>query len=395
MQRPAQPASALGPSGASGLSPARALAALFVAALALRPQLVGLGPLLPAIQEDLGIPHGVAGLLTALPVLCMALFALPAVRIAHRIGLRMAMTVALAAVVVFGALRPIVPSYPVVLLATIGIGVGIGMGGALLPRATTLLVPSRVAIGTGLFSSGIQTGATVAAGMAVPLALIGDWRFALWVFAAAGALLLLAWLVATGPVADLTTDDVWPRFPWGSTVAWRMVGIFALNSLVFYGLVTWLPSAYVDRGWSEVDAGRLVGIMNLAGIPVTLLIPWLSDRSFPRHRTVLAAGVATVVALAGMLSAPELSLLWVPLAGASLGALFPLSMLLPNDIGPHDIAGHAAMMLTGGYAVAAIAPALLGVARDTTGGFAVPFWILLLGGVVLCALSLRELRPRH
>jgi cyanate permease len=52
-------------------------------------------------------------------------------------------------------------------------------------------------------------------------------------------------------------------------------------------------------------------------------------------------------------------------------------------------------MLTGGYAVAAIAPALLGVARDATGGFAVPFWILLLGGVVLCGLSVRELRPHR
>ena len=35
------------------------LAALFVAALALRPQLVGAGPLLPEIQADLGVSHAV------------------------------------------------------------------------------------------------------------------------------------------------------------------------------------------------------------------------------------------------------------------------------------------------------------------------------------------------
>src|SRR6185295_8798129 len=44
------------------------LAALFVAALALRPQLVGAGPLLPEIQDDLGVSHAVVGLLGTIPV---------------------------------------------------------------------------------------------------------------------------------------------------------------------------------------------------------------------------------------------------------------------------------------------------------------------------------------
>ena len=43
-----------------------ALAALFLAALALRPQLVGIGPLLPRIEEDLSVSHAVAGLLLSL-----------------------------------------------------------------------------------------------------------------------------------------------------------------------------------------------------------------------------------------------------------------------------------------------------------------------------------------
>ena len=58
------------------------LAALFVAALALRPQLVGVGPLLPDIQDDLGVSHAVAGLLGTIPVLCMGVFAPAAARIA-------------------------------------------------------------------------------------------------------------------------------------------------------------------------------------------------------------------------------------------------------------------------------------------------------------------------
>ena len=41
-------------------------------------QIVGVGPLIPAIQDDLDISHAVAGLLGTIPVLCMGLFALPA-----------------------------------------------------------------------------------------------------------------------------------------------------------------------------------------------------------------------------------------------------------------------------------------------------------------------------
>ena len=51
------------------------LTALFVASLALRPQLVGVGPLLPDIEGDLGVSHAVAGLLSTIPVICMAVFA--------------------------------------------------------------------------------------------------------------------------------------------------------------------------------------------------------------------------------------------------------------------------------------------------------------------------------
>ncbi len=54
------------------------LAGLFLAGLAPRPQIVGVGPLIPSIQHDLDISHAVAALLGTIPVLCMRVFALPA-----------------------------------------------------------------------------------------------------------------------------------------------------------------------------------------------------------------------------------------------------------------------------------------------------------------------------
>ena len=51
------------------------LVALFLAALTLRPQIVGVGPLIPSIQDAFGTSHAVVGLLGTIPVLCMGLFA--------------------------------------------------------------------------------------------------------------------------------------------------------------------------------------------------------------------------------------------------------------------------------------------------------------------------------
>jgi CP family cyanate transporter-like MFS transporter len=68
--------------------PASILAGLFLVAITLRPQIVGIGPLLPAMQGSLHMTHAVAGLLGTIPVLCMGLFAPPAAYLGARIGTR-------------------------------------------------------------------------------------------------------------------------------------------------------------------------------------------------------------------------------------------------------------------------------------------------------------------
>ena len=99
------------------------LVAMGLGSLSLRPQLVGIGPLLPNIQHSLGISHAVAGLLVTIPVLCMGLFAptAAAARVARRHDSRR-----------LGRARPgrgrrhrprrITPSAALVLLVTVPVG---------------------------------------------------------------------------------------------------------------------------------------------------------------------------------------------------------------------------------------------------------------------------------
>src|SRR2546427_310268 len=56
--------------------------------MAMRPQLLGIGPLLPRIEAGLSISHTVAGLPVTVPIACSGLLAPVAVLVRNRIGWR-------------------------------------------------------------------------------------------------------------------------------------------------------------------------------------------------------------------------------------------------------------------------------------------------------------------
>ena len=126
------------------------LVALFVAALTLCPQIVGIGPLIPSIQDAFGTSHAVVGLLGTIPVLCMGLFAPVAAYLAARIGTRRAMTIGLALIGVFGILRATMPSAWLVVLLTWPVGIGMGFGNAIAPISVKEHFEQRPAFGTGV-----------------------------------------------------------------------------------------------------------------------------------------------------------------------------------------------------------------------------------------------------
>src|SRR5262249_11395633 len=110
--------------------------ALALAALTLRPQLVAIGPLAPRIEHGLGGSDGLVGLLSAIPVLCMGLFAPSAARVAARIGAWRGVTLALSLIALFGLLRAGAGAAALVVVLTVPIGVGMGLGNALMAIAT-------------------------------------------------------------------------------------------------------------------------------------------------------------------------------------------------------------------------------------------------------------------
>lgn len=372
------------------------LAGLFLVALALRPQLIGLSPLLPLIRQDLSVSHTVAGLLNTVPVACMGLFALPVGWIAAKAGTGWAIAASALAIGAFGAARALAPEPLSLLLLTVGVGVGVGLLGALLPIAVKELFPTRAGLATGVYVTGIQSGAALSAAIAVPLTAFGSWRTSLVIMSLVTALIGGFWLLLRRPArpprrAELARSSgllgaVAVRNP----LAWLLAALFVLNTSCYFGLNTWLASAYVERGWTEASAGTLVALMSLASAPASLFMPWISDRYGRRHQYVVVGAVLLTVAQLGLLAVPDAAVAWALLAGASLGTIFPMLLALPLDAADdaREVGALVALML-GGYLVTAVAPAALGFVRDVTGSFAAVIWLLVATSALLALLGSR------
>jgi CP family cyanate transporter-like MFS transporter len=400
----ARPAS-FGSAATSG-GPTRVLLALFVVALALRPQILAIGPLLPAIRGDLGISHGVAGLLGTIPVLCMGIFAPLGAVLAASTGTRLAAAICVLTIAGSGLLRAALPGTPALLITTVGIGIGMGVIGPILPAVVRRRAPGHPAAGTGAYVAGLIVGGTVAAGVAVQLvASFGSWRESLAIISAA-ALVSLAgwWLLLPRDPAERRAVPTWPSLPWRQRLGWHLGLAFAFQSMLFYGSISWIAAVYVERGWTAAEAATLVAILNGSGIVTGLSIPLWADRFGTRRRQLAASAVLAIagilaVTLGGTATPGSGAALGAATAlGVGMGAFFPLVLTLPVDVGGSaaDVASLSALMLLVGYALSSISPVLLGIVRDVTGNFQASLWVLVViaGAMLPLSLTLSERRLR-
>ena len=180
---------------------------------------------------------------------------------------------------------------------------------------------------------------------------------------------------------------------------WWIVAVFGLQSAIFYAFVSWMPDAFQERGWSAATAGALAAVFGLAALPTGLLVPWLADRAGSRRLWLVGSSVVTVAGMLGLATLPEAAFAWALIAGAAIGAVFPLSLTLCLDVAhdPADAGAVAALVLLGGYSLSSLAPVGLGALRDAAGSFSPVLWTMFGAAVVMlgCCLPLtaERLRP--
>jgi MFS transporter, CP family, cyanate transporter len=357
-------------------------------------------PVIDEVTADLDLSSAAAGLLTSAPILCFGLLAPLAPMLAGRLGAEPVLFLALVLIVVGVLVRAESSTVPL-FVGTVLAGIGIAVANVVVPSIVRGRFDRRAGVVTGLYVATLGVGAALAAGLTVPIqrALEAGWEagLAVWALPAAVAAAVLGLAVATddGPLtARGGPGDA--RALLGDALAWQVTVYMGLQSLVFYVALTWLPSILRDEGYGAGEAGALLALFALLGVPSSLVIPILATRM--RDQRVLAVGVAAAeaVAVVGLLAAPDAAALWVALFAVGQGGAFSLALTLmvlraPDARRAAELSGMAQAI---GYSLAAAGPLAVGALHDWRGDWDVPLAALLLTIVPLLAAGVAAGRAR-
>lgn len=389
-----------------------ALGLLALVAFNLRTGLIGVGPILPDVTNDLHLSHTQGSLLVALPTALMGLAALPGGRLVDRFGARAIITAGLALVAVAGGFRAAASIFPILVLLTAIFGIGIGIAQPALPRLSLALFPGNAGLATGVYAGGFFSGSVVAAFVTPLLLGLSDdsarWRLPLAVWGVLAAVGWIAWVSGlrfwsvptpahAEPSSGQSAQESVRWNPWRDRKAWIVTLIFSGQGLAYYLLLAWLPSIYEDDGLTGHTPGSLFAIYNVSTFPAMVGLPLLSDRMGSRKIPTLVAACSLLIGTIGLVlfgTTPHLLWIWPIFCGFGVAGLFGMGMLMPVDVAPAGKTGAAAgMVLCVGYLASAAGPVIGGVIKDATGSFERALLLLPLLAMSMIALALFAPRP--
>jgi CP family cyanate transporter-like MFS transporter len=373
--------------------------ALLAVAINLRVTMTSVPPLIDTISADLGLSHAMAGLLTALPVLCMGVFAPLASRLAHRMGAVVAVLCSAVAILLGTIGRGFGGNVLLLYVGTFLAGVGISIAGTLLPQLVkTFFPPERVGLVTGLYMAGMLGGATLASAVAVPLAeTLGSWEGSLGSWAVLAALGVVVWAPFTLRAnPHHIRGEAGPEgLPWRSLTAWTVAIYLALQSWCFYSSIAWFAPTYVEHGWSKAGAGFLLAAFTTAQVISGLFGPVISDRVRDMRVLLLVSAALSIIGCLGVYLAPlAVPWVWAFTIGLGQGSAFSLGLVLLVRYAqtPAASARLSGMGFLVCYSLAVVGPLAMGAIRDRIGTLSLTWLILAAIGIVQSLVALR-MRP--
>jgi len=376
-----------------------ALLGIVLLALNLRTAVAAISPIVDLVSGDIALDPVGLGVLGMLPPLAFATSGLLAPTVAKRIGLETTIVLACLAMIVGSLVRAIAPNYLVLIVGSILALAGMGFGNIVLPPAVKKYFPDRIGQVTAAYATILALSASIPAILAAPVAGMSGWRVSVGLWAVLALLALLPWLAVwrahRADVRAAASAGEVPEAPgemvgrmWRSRTAWTIGLTFAVSALNAYALFAWLPEILADiAGVDTVQAGALLSLYALIGLPFSLLVPILAVRLRSVSPIIFAGVACFLLGYTGLLLAPTtLTWLWVLLAGSG-PLIFPLCLVLINlrTRSPQASVALSGVVQSIGYGVGSLGPLVVAVIHTSTGGWTAPLMFLLvtaLGGIV-------------
>lgn len=347
------------------------LAALFLAALNLRPIITSVASMMSMIQSDLGVSALTASLLTTLPVLCMGVFAPVATKLSRRFGLERTLFFSIFLITIATGLRGTSQTVTILLMTAFAGGVGISFAGPLLSSFIKKYFPKSPGI-VSVYSISMTVGAALASGLTIPIYLRSEHNLplALSCWAILGVIAMILWLGLARQNQQADLADVPLRLPLRNKKAIQFTLFFGFMSSMFYSLTAWISPIALDFGNSPQYAAMLLTIFTLIQIPVALLVPNIVNRLGKPKLFLILCSLSELIGLIFLLL-PMPILPAVIFLGIGAGGLFPLALMLPiiETRTPEEAGTWSAMSQMGGYIMGGFGPFLIGLIFDISGHF--------------------------
>ncbi|TFH86757.1 MFS transporter [Billgrantia azerbaijanica] len=369
--------------------------------LNLRPALSSLAPLLVRVQQDTGLSSLGIGALTTLPVLCLGIFAPLAPWLTKRLGAERTLSLALA-VLIAGLLLRGLPPTPLLFAGTLLVGAAIGVAGTLLPALVKREIPAGADLMTGVYTMALCLGGALGAGLSIPLAeWLGGWRAGLISWSLLAALAMTAWVhlmphrpqPASVPGGSGSLRDLL-----GQPLAWQVMLLMGTQSSLAYIVFGWLPTLLQARGYSDAQAGWLMGASVMVQLASALGAPWLARLSRDqRPALLLVLGCVAAGLWLLLLGSPAWRWAGVVLLGLGQGGSFSLALtLIVLRTANSRLAGKlSGLAQGGGYTLAAMGPLSVGVLLELDTDIATVTGVLLAIVAVAAGFALLAGRNRR
>ncbi|MFE6869911.1 CynX/NimT family MFS transporter [Kitasatospora sp. NPDC057692] len=379
--------------------PALLLTGIVLVALNMRACLAAVSPMVAEIQHTFGLSATASGLITTVPVLFQGVGAPLTPRLTRRFGTE---RVVLGAVLVLGAgvLLRVLPSVAALYAGCVVIGVAIAVLNVSMPGLVKREFPGRAAAMTGVYSTTMLVGATMAAGLSVPLehALGGGWQASLGAWSVLALVATVAWLPqvlraragaavggTAGPAAQAASSRPIEGI-WRSPLAWQISLFMGISSLLVYTLVAWMPTILADHGMDRGEAGLVFAFSNLVQVTGAFLVPLFAGRMTRQRALAVSMAVLNGIGIAVLLIAP-VSGAWVSATilgvaqGGSLG--LGLAFIVLRTDSAAGAAQLGGMSQAVGYLVAAAGPVGAGALHQLTGDWTTPLALMLVLAAVV------------
>ena len=354
---------------------------LWLGGIDLRLTMLAVPPLIPLIHRELHLDEKAVGALVSLPVLLLAIAAVPGSLLIAKLGVRRALMVGLGCVGVFGALRGLGPSAPVLYSATFLMGVGVAVSQPAFPSLVREWFPRRIAIATAVYSNGILIGETLPTALTTPVGVLplahGDWRWAIAMWSM--VVIVSGVAIALGaPSSRRKTRAAaaiparwWPSWREGQAV--RIGLVIGMASAVYFGTNAYVPDFLDQTGRHQLITPTLA-VLNAAQLLTAPAVAVWQRLLTGRIGFLGSAGLMAIAQIGIVVTPDGWVVVWAFVLGFAAALAFIVALTLPAKLAAAgDVHRMSAAVFTFQYGMAFVVPLIAGALWDASGIAVVAF----------------------